>query len=102
MQVVDAATLKPVGYLADISTTGLRLDSEKPVPVNANYTLRVDLAPEMANKSFLVLNGRSKWCAMDKLAPNSYNVGFEVGALSRDDSMIFQRMFENYATESRW
>lgn len=101
MRVLDANTFQLVGHLSDISPTGIQMDSEKPLPVNANYKLRVDLTPDVANKNFLVLNGRSKWCEMDKLAPNSYNVGFEVNTLSFDDSMIFQRMFEKYASDSR-
>jgi hypothetical protein len=102
MQVLDADTLRPVGHLADISQMGIRVDSEKPLPVNTVYRLRVDLTPEVANKSYLVFNGQSRWCAMDKLEPNSYNVGFEVNALSGDDRMIFERMFEKYAADSRW
>ncbi len=102
MQVLDAITLRPVGHLADISPTGFRVDSEKPLPVNTNYKLRLDLNQDLANKNYLVFDGRSRWCQMDKLEPNSYNVGFEVGALSMDDSMIFQRMFEKYASDSSW
>ena len=102
MKVLDATTLQPVGYLSDISPLGLRLDRQMPLPVNENYNLRVDLALDMTHKRFLVFNGRSRWCEMDRLAPNSYNVGFEVGDLSNDDTIIFQRMFEKYATDSRW
>jgi hypothetical protein len=52
--------------------------------------------------SYLIFTGRSRWCAEDKLEPNLYNVGFEVGSLSYDDSMIFQRMYERYGADSRW
>jgi hypothetical protein len=102
MRVIDANTLQLIGHLSDISTLGIKVDSERPLPVNANYKLRVDLPPEMANKSYMVFSGRSKWCAMDKLEPNSYNVGFEVGSLSRDDSEIFQRMYDKYGSDRMW
>ncbi|MBI3175023.1 MAG: PilZ domain-containing protein [Chloroflexi bacterium] len=102
MQVIDANTLQFVGHLTDISLTGFRLDSDRPLPVNANYKLRVDLTQDVANKSYLIFTGRSRWCAEDKLEPNLYNVGFEVGGLSYDDSMIFQRMYDRYGADSRW
>jgi hypothetical protein len=102
MPVLDASTLQIVGHLSDISPLGIRLDTEKPLPVNANYKLRLDLTPEMANKTAMVFNGRSKWCAMDKLSPNSYNVGIEFGALANEDAAIFQRMYENYSSDRVW
>lgn len=101
MQVLDANTLQLIGHLSDISLIGIRVDSEKPLPVNTNYKLRVDLTSDLGNKTYMVLNGRSKWCEMDKFEPNSYNIGFEVITQSREDSVIFQRMFENYGVEIR-
>jgi len=102
MPVIDADTLQIVGHLSDISPVGIRVDSEKPLRVNANYRLRVDLTPELANKTYMVFTGRSKWCEMDRLSPNSYNVGFEVNIISRDDTEIFQRMYENYGSDRAW
>ena len=102
MRVLDANTLQTIGHLRDISATGIGLDSEKPLPIDRNYQLRLDLTAEMANKTYMVINGRSKWCQADRLEPNSYNVGFEVNIVSRDDSEIFQRMYEKYGSDSRW
>jgi hypothetical protein len=102
MRVMDATTLRPIGHLSDISTIGIKVDSDKPLPVNVDYKLRVDLTPDMASKTYMIFNGRCRWCQMDKLEPNSYNVGFEVNILSHDDSVIFQSMFDKYGSESRW
>ncbi|MCL4270762.1 MAG: PilZ domain-containing protein [Anaerolineales bacterium] len=101
MQVLDANTLNLVGHLADISLIGIRVDSEKPLPVNTNFKLRIDLTSDLSNKTYMILNGRSKWCEMDKFSPNSYNIGFEVNTQSREDTVIFQRMFEQYGVEMR-
>jgi len=102
MQVLDAGTLQFIGHLTDISPMGFRLDSDRPLPVNANYKMRIDLTQDVASKNYLVFTGHSRWCAMDKLEPNLYNVGFEVGNLSYGDSQIFKRMFERYGADSRW
>jgi len=101
MQVVDAGTLQLVGYLSDISPIGIKVDSGKPLPVNTNYKLRVDLTPELANKTYMIFNGRSRWCEIDRFEPNSYNVGFELDTLSREDMAIFQRMYETYSMDVR-
>ncbi len=102
MRVLDANTLQLVGYLTQISAAGIQVDSEKSLPVDANYKLRVDLTPDIANKTMMVFSGRSKWCQPDKAEPNTFNVGFEVTLLSHDDIAIFNRMIEKYSSESNW
>jgi len=102
MPVVDANTLQVIGYLTDISAMGIRVDTKKVLPVNANYRLRLDLTHELAKKTFMVFSGRSRWCQMDRLEPNTYNVGFEVNLASRDDIEIFQRMYDRYGSDSMW
>ncbi len=102
MQVLDANTLQLIGYLNQISAVGIQVDSEKPIPVDVNFKLRLDLTTDIANKTMMVFNGLSKWCEPDRTVPNSYNVGFEVTLLSRDDTAIYNRMIEKYAMESKW
>lgn len=96
MRVMDASTLLPIGYLTEISAIGIQVDSEKPLPLNAAFKLRLDLTADIANKTNLVFNARSKWCEPDRMIPNSYNIGFEVTLLSNEDAVIFNRMIEKY------
>lgn len=102
MRVVDANTLQLIGYLTEISPAGIQVDTEKPLPLNTIFKLRVDLTADIANKTFMVFNGLSKWCQPDRIEPNSYNVGFEVTLLSYDDNEIFNRMIEKYASDRNW
>ena len=101
MPVLDASTLQPIGYLSDISLTGIRMDSEKPLKVNANYKLRVDVTPDLANRNYVLFDGISRWCEVDKLSPGSYFVGFEVRLPSNSDREIFERMYEQYGVDIR-
>ena len=98
MQVVDDNTEKKVGYLADISSHGFRLDCKLQLPVNQNYALRFDLTDEVADKAFMVLVARSKWCRLDELDPFVYNIGFQIISIGAEDLAIFQRMVEKYGT----
>jgi hypothetical protein len=101
LKVLDANSLEPVGYLTEISALGIQVDSEKPITVGTNFKLRLDLTPEIANKSFMTVNARTKWCNADKFTPNNYNVGFEVVITAKEDVEIFQRMIEKYGTDRR-
>lgn len=96
MQVMDDSTEKLVGYLSDISPRGFRLDCRQQLPTNQNFSLRFDLSDEVADKAFMVLVARSRWCRLDELDPFVYNVGFQIIRLDREDAEIFQRIVEKY------
>lgn len=97
MRVADNATLKPVGHLMDISTSGFKIDSPVPLPVGVDYNLRLDLTNDIADKNYMVFVARSKWCKMDRLDPTTQNVGFEIVRMNLQDASIFRRIVERYA-----
>ena len=101
MRVLDASSMEVIGYLTEISATGIQVDCEKPLTVGASYKLRLELTSEIANKSNMIIDGRIKWCQTDRFVPNGFNVGFEVSIKAHDDVEIFQRMIEKYGLENR-
>jgi hypothetical protein len=96
MQVIDDNTDKVLGYLADISSSGFRLDCRQQIPIKQNYSLRFDLTDEVASKAFMVLVAGSKWCRLDELDPFVYNVGFQIVSIDPEDAEIFKRIVEKY------
>jgi hypothetical protein len=99
MRLVDDDTQNILGHLVDISSGGFKLDSQKPIPVDKDFRLRMDLTGEVANKPFMVFVARSKWCEVDPLDPFVYNVGFQLINISPSDLEIINRMIENYGTK---
>lgn len=102
LPVHDAATLQMVGHLADISPTGFKLDSPRPLPVGRDYVFRVDLQDPSAHKPYLAFRARSRWYRQDPLAPNVYNVGFEIVALPPGDEQLIQHVMEKYAAREEY
>ncbi|MGD8406354.1 MAG: PilZ domain-containing protein [Anaerolineales bacterium] len=96
MRLVDNDTQELVGHLMDISSGGFKLDSQKPIPPNKDFRLRMDLTSEVANKPYMVFVARSKWCDTDPLDPFVYNVGFQLINISPSDFNIIKRMMETY------
>ena len=94
MRLVDNDTQELVGHLMDISSGGFKLDSQKPIEANKDYSLRMDLTSEVANKSFMVFIARSKWCETDPLDPFVYNVGFQLVNIAPGDLQIINRMIK--------
>jgi len=101
MRVMNEATGELVGHLSDISTGGFKLDSRQAVPLNRDFTLRVDLTNEVANKTFMVFVARSRWCQPDHYDPSTYNVGFQIINMTPGDLEIFSRMFEKYGSNNK-
>ena len=96
MRLVDNDTQELVGHLMDLSSGGFKLDSQKPIPPNKDFRLRMDLTSEVANKPSMVFVARSKWCKTDPLDPFVYNVGFQLINISPSDYNIINRMIEKY------
>ncbi len=101
MRVMNEATGELVGHLSDISTGGFKLDSRQAIPLNRDFTLRVDLTSEVANKTFMIFVARSKWCQPDHYDPSTYNVGFQIINMTPGDLEIFTRMFEKYGSNNK-
>ncbi len=96
MQAVDNETQKPLGYLADISANGFRLDCKQSLPTEHDYVLRLDLTNDVASKAFMIIGARTKWCRIDELDPFVYNIGFQLVSVLPEDAAIFQRIVEKY------
>jgi hypothetical protein len=101
MRVMNEFNGELVGHLADISTGGFKLESVKPIDINQDFTLHIDLTNEISSKPYMVFNARSRWCQKDQYDPTLYNVGFQIVEMTPEDLEIFVRMFEKYGTQSQ-
>ncbi len=98
MRVTDERSGELIGHLTDISTGGFKLDCQKPLPLNVDYRLRIELSGEIASKSYMSFGARSRWCEHDRIDPTSYNAGFQITDMAAGDAEIFSRMFEMYGS----
>jgi len=99
MQLTDAKTKDVIGYLADISTGGFKLDSNEPIPTNQVFRFHFSLTPDVAQKPFMIFSAESKWCQRDPVDPFVYNTGFHLIEMHPEDREIFNRVLELYGTD---
>ncbi len=103
MRVLDNTAHEHIGYLSDISTRGFKLDSTRPIQINRDFSLRLDLTPEISERPFISFTARVKWGAADRTDPNSFIHGFEIISISPYDADIFLRIVDKYgAPDSNW
>lgn len=95
-KLINYDTQELAGHLSDISTGGFKLDCPKPLPLNKDFRLSMNLSSEVADKPVMTFVARSKWCKVDPLDPYVYNVGFQLIHISPKDLEIFNRMMEKY------
>ena len=96
MRLIDNDSQDLVGHLVDISSGGIKLDSQGPIPINKDFHLRMDLTSEIADKPAMIFVARSKWCEVDPLDPFIYNVGFQLINVAPADLDIIKRMMAKY------
>ncbi|HTP01396.1 MAG TPA: hypothetical protein VMJ64_08490 [Anaerolineales bacterium] len=87
-----------VGHLVNISSEGFRLESLRPVPVNQDFPLRIELPRDITDKPYMVFIARSRWCLPDRIDPSLYDAGFVIIQMNPGDVEIFRQIFEKYGS----
>jgi hypothetical protein len=96
LRFLNNRTGELVGDLANISTDGFMLESMKPIQINAEYSFRIDLPPELSRKLSIVFTARSIWSQPDRVDRRLYDIGFEIVKMDASDRQVFQQIFEQY------
>ena len=98
LQFMNNRTGELVGDLADINRDGFMLESFKPIPLNAEFSFRIDLPPDISNKQSIVFTARSRWSQTDPIDRRLYDVGFEIINIDPGDTQVFQQIFDRYGS----
>lgn len=87
LRVYDGLGDRVIGHLVNLSTRGMMLLCDVPIPVNAEYKLRMRLPRELIEDGEIVFSAVSRWCKSDT-NPDFFQVGFqlhEIPPTVRDD-----------------
>ena len=98
IQFINNRSGELVGDLADISRDGFMLESFKPIPLNAEFTFRIDLPPEISRKQSIVFTALSRWIKPDSLDTRLYDVGFKIVKTDPGDAQVFQQIYDQYGS----
>jgi nicotinic acid phosphoribosyltransferase len=99
MRVIDATENQMIGHLADITLTGLRMDSQNPIKVSKEYRLRIYTTSDVADKDFIEFGARTRWCNVDPVDPGVYDIGFEIIKITPHDSEIVKHIMDKYSSQ---
>jgi len=98
MRLMHENTGELVGHLVNISQEGFRLESLRPVPVDKDFPLRIELPRDITDKPYMVFVARCRWCRPDRIDPSLFDAGFEITEMMPGDIEIFRLIFERYGS----
>jgi hypothetical protein len=84
-----------LGYLLNITPEGAMILSEKPLEVNLEVELHIELPEGLSDLREMVFLARSRWCQPD-INPEFYDVGFMFLKSSKEYTELIYRMVEEY------
>lgn len=96
LRVFDGMGSKVLGHIVDISSKGVMLISDNPIPVNESFRLRMRLPAEIANKDELIFNATSRWCKQD-VNPDFYITGFEIYDVDEDVAKYILCLIDDFS-----
>ena len=76
-EVFDVTTNQLIGYLLNLSSTGMMIQTRRAIKGSSTYALKVDLPMEVNGSDQLVVSVRSIW-SKKYGSPSFYNNGFEI------------------------
>ncbi len=98
LRVYDGMGIEILGHLADISTRGIMLVSEKPIKTGRDFRLRIKLPKEVVGRDEIVIEATSCWSKRDS-NPDFYITGFEIAELEGDLEKQIGRLIKDFSME---
>jgi hypothetical protein len=99
MRVIDVGANQVIGHLADITLQGLKIDSQKAVPVPRDFRLRIYTTEDVSDKDHIEFVATTRWCEIDSFEPGLYDIGFEIVRIDAHDAAIVQRIVDKYSAK---
>jgi len=94
-RVFDRGNGQLLGHLADLTSEGMMIISEKPLEIDTVYNLRMDLSGAFFDREQLDFKANGVWCKPD-IDPAFFNIGFQLINISSDEISIIHRIIEEY------
>ena len=95
LRVFDEDTGELLGHIVDINKEGLRLVSDKPIPLDRTYRLSVDVPKEDAPRQRIHLEAESLWSGRD-VNPDFYATGLRIQNVSTQALLQLQLLIEEF------
>lgn len=84
-----------MGHLVDISVSGMRILSDRPVTNGTEYSLYIDLRSVKEFGSEILLTAKCVWTEEDEFS-GAYNCGFQFQNIGESETAIIQKIIDQF------
>lgn len=84
-----------LGHIVDIHKGGMRLVSDRPIPVNQIFRLWVDVPREGNSRQRIPLEAESLWSGRD-INPDFYDTGFRIQNIGTQTLLQMQLLIDEF------
>ena len=94
LRAFDQDTQELLGHVVDISTRGIMLISDKPIPTDKDFRLWLDVPQEEGGRERLFIETHSLWSKRD-VNPSFYDTGFSILNASPEALLRIQLLIDD-------
>jgi hypothetical protein len=95
LRVFDRDSGELLGHVADITTEGLMLVSERPVEVHKTYRLRMNLPGNLFGREALEFEAQALWSNND-INPAFFDSGFRLKEMDHEAERCIEDLIQAY------
>lgn len=95
LRVFERSSGEPVGHLVDVTTRGMMLISEDPLPTETEFDLYMDLPPGLFESETWAVSARSIWSRPD-INPAFWDTGLQFIGFTRYDELVVSDLVKHY------
>lgn len=98
LRIFNKTTNEAIGHVVDMSATGMKILADRPVAVDTEYTLFVDLKTATNFKPEVMFSARCVWVREDPMS-GAYNCGFHLVNVTEEQQDIINRLIEQFGDQ---
>ena len=93
LRIFDQDTGSLLGHLVDVTTEGMKMVSERAIPVHEDWRLKMDVPLEGETGQEVLFQARSMWSGKDT-NPDFYATGFQIANPEPGTIQVIQSMID--------
>ena len=99
LRIFDINTGENVGHLVDITTEGLIMVSEDPIPTGKEYSYRMQLPETIIGRREIDFAAHCLWCRKD-VNPDFYVSGYRINNITPQETKTITALINAYGFKS--
>jgi len=99
LRIFDNNTGSNIGHLVDITTQGIMMISEEPVPIGKDFSFRMQLPATITGREEIQFSARCLWCKKD-FNPDFYVSGYQIQEITPQKVKTITALINSYGFKS--